>query len=154
MIVEFGICKNDPKTLFKEPTWYTAKVPDCQPYQGCTLLAPRLILAYDPAIVNQNYMRIQEWHRCYYVKFEVIPGGKMICEGSVDPLYSWADYIGEVYATLARGNNPETVYLPDNSKPIKTTTQVENYKFSYTPFNTVEEMTGNYILTVLGGDTV
>lgn len=35
--------------------------------------------------------------------------------------------------------------------PIKTDLQVQNYEFSSTPFSTADVVSGNYLLTVIGG---
>ena len=52
---------------------------------------------------------------------------------------------------VVRSSTSQAKFLNDNQMPIKADLQVQNYEFSSTPFSTADVVSGNYLLTVIGG---
>lgn len=132
---------------------------DVQFTDTSSIIDPVLILSDFPE--GANYCYIPKFNRYYFVRDIVVgPAGKYYVTCHVDVLESNALEILGCYGYVNRGGRPvdwET-YLPDNLRPIKTTTRAKNIPFSSTPFEIVSagaplgKATFNYILTVVGGE--
>lgn len=127
MKVKFYNTSDDPLTLNK--TLLDEIEKDCKPYEGCTLLHPSVILAYDETVANRNYAYIEEWGRYYFVgNPQVAPGSRIIIPMDVDPLMSWADGIRSAPIIAERSANKYNSYIADPNINIKAYAQPEYHE--------------------------
>ena len=121
-------------------------------YGKIDLLGPVLKVAYDGALLEANYCYVPAFHRFYYIDNISGEAGEILylaCR--VDVLKSYQDEILNLMVEVGRSSATQCKFLNDGQMPIKTDLQVQNYEFSTTPFQTVDVVSGNYLLTVLGG---
>lgn len=110
---------DDPKVVNKTLTGGTAVT--CAPYEGCSTLAPRLILDYNSSVFNSNYLYISDFGgRYYYItNVDVTPAQKMIISAKVDPLKTYADSIKNCIACVTRSESiGKPTYVVDNKLPV------------------------------------
>lgn len=121
------------------------------PTAALDTLSPALIVDYNAALLNANYIYIPAFNRYYFAAPPIIDVGKrMTFSCTVDVLSSVSDILGNIDATIVRSESVGApTYIPDSKLPINpTVVDMESIKFSSTPF--IGD--GNsYILTTLGG---
>lgn len=150
MTVNFYNIADDPRTVGKNigSVVHTA---ECTVTDGCTLLTPSLLLAYNSNVLLCNYMQIPEWSRYYFYKDpSVQPGGKMIIHGEIDALQSFADGIKNSECIVARQENKRNWALADPKEPFEI--GYKDYIYSFpSPISggaTVRE--ARYVLELMG----
>lgn len=121
------------------------------PTAALDTLSPALIVDYNAALLNANYIYIPAFNRYYFAAPPIIDVGKrMTFSCTVDVLSSVSDILDNIDATIVRSESVGApTYIPDSKLPINpTVVDMESIKFSSTPF--IGD--GNsYILTTLGG---
>lgn len=131
-------------------TLIAAAVP-ITPTAALDTLTPALIVDYNAALINANYIYIPAFNRYYFAAPPIIDVGKrMTFNCTVDVLSSVADLLGNIDASIVRSESVGApTYIPDSKLPINpTVVDLESIKFNSTPF--IGD--GNsYILTTLGG---
>lgn len=123
------------------------------PTAALDTLSPALIVDYNAALLNANYIYIPAFNRYYFAAPPIIDVGKrMTFSCTVDVLSSVSDMLGNIDATIVRSESVGApTYIPDNKLPINPVQiDLESIKFSYSPFVGAGR---SYILTTLGGGT-
>ena len=110
---------DDPKVVDKTLTGGYSVA--CAPYDGCSILAPRLILDYNSSAFDSNYLYIPEFgNRYYYITdVEVTPAQKMIISAKVDPLKTYSSQIRNCIACVTRSESiGKPTFIVDNKLPV------------------------------------
>jgi hypothetical protein len=144
---------DDPRTVDKTFTTVAAALP-CSPYEGCTVLNPRIILSYTSDISLANYMYILQLGRFYYIENVTLqPGGMCIVSGSVDVLRTYAQGIRNCTATVVRSESigAPTMY-PDDKLPIIPGKKSIISSVMPNSLHGSGWLNYHYILTIKGGD--
>lgn len=129
----------------------------CDIYENCTMLQPRLILAYSETRMNCSYIRV--FNRYYnIVSKDLQPGGKMVITCTIDAILTYWDQIKNLPCTVTRtGNSPteivdeklpinpnEKYYVGSSIDEIELTKNSNGSLFEY----------GCYIANVIGSDKI
>lgn len=151
--VQIGKTFDDPKKLQKDIEWLNETF-ECKPSEPCDILSPALILAYQAEIVNCNYAYISDWHRFYFFKNpQILTGGRMSIQLSVDPLQSWASTILNSEGIIIRATLPAPTMIPDSQYPLLTSQRtIQNAVFSNPNGYFTNPVESSFILTTLSGD--
>lgn len=150
MIVQFGQIADDPRNVVKS---FTPTVEaDCNIYGEFILHKPTLKVKWNAALFDANYCFVPSLSRYYFIND--IRGEKgeilyVLCYEDV--LMTYQTDILNLIVEVGRSSATQCKFLSDSQMPIKTDLQVQNYEFSSTPFQTVDVISGNYLLTVIGG---
>lgn len=92
------------------------------------ILKPILVLSNDMSR-HFNYIYISEFDRYYFAK--VTRSQNMyIAECSVDPLYSWATYIGDLELIANRSSSTYNTYQKDDSIPFENRNIISTQPFA------------------------
>lgn len=92
------------------------------------ILKPIIILSNDMSR-HFNYIYISEFDRYYFAK--VTRSQNMyIAECNVDPLYSWAGYIGDLELIANRSSSTYNTYQKDDSIPFENRNIISTQPFS------------------------
>lgn len=144
----------DPRTLLKVPQ-SEITVSSIRPTGEVNLLTPTFVLDYKEAYTSKNYIYVgAPFNRYYFITdMKIDIGKKIIINCKVDVLQSFSQQVLSSRGYIIRTGSyaASAKYLPDENIPINTQTQTQNYEFSSTPFQTIDSINGNYILTVIGG---
>ena len=151
MRIDIGYISDDNRRIDKVFVPIKSNV-EANIYGKIDLLGPVLKVAYDAALLEANYCYVPAFHRFYYI--DNISGEKgeilyLACR--VDVLKSYENELLNLMVEVGRSSATQCKFLNDELMPIKTDLQVQNYEFSSTPFQTVDVVSGNYLLTVIGG---
>ncbi len=151
MTINFYKIKDDPRVIEKtlpSTPYYTT---DANILGSCNVKEPVLVLTFNSALVEVNYMEIGDWNRFYFMGEPVLsPGGKCIISAKEDVLYTNKDEILKLHAYCSRCENHFERYAIDNAVPSLVTTNVTNLHFSYHPFSAGVNY-NQFLLTVKGG---
>lgn len=92
------------------------------------ILKPTIVLSNDMSR-HFNYIYISEFDRYYFAK--VTRSQNMyIAECSVDPLYSWETYIGDLELIANRSSSTYNTYQKDDSIPFENRNIISTQPFS------------------------
>lgn len=123
MTVNFYTTSSDTRMLTKDlGTAYVVK--NCEPTHDCSVLTPKLILRYTSDLMSKNYAHIADFgNRYYYItNIDVVPGGKMIIDLSIDVLQTYSASILSCTGTVLRNEMPNGFNAPtkisDSKFPI------------------------------------
>lgn len=146
MNVAFYNCKDDPRTLNKDPELIAEKT--CTVYGNCSLARPALLLKYDAVVATCNYMYIRDWNRYYFISDVSVDQGKqMIVTASLDAVYTYRNEILECNATCVRNEGiGAPTYVPDNSFPLMPSGEFVQSVIIGKYFDP-EDITDNFLLT-------
>lgn len=148
--IQIGTTSNDPRVVDK--TFTKVKDVTCSVTGEISILSPVLLVAYDADLLGCNYFYWPLTNRYYFIdSISGVPGERLIIGGKVDVLKSFATQIQNLNVVVDRAKSNRSKWLNDGSYPMETSTQVQNYEFSSTPFTTTDVSSGNYLLTVIGG---
>ncbi len=148
--IQIGKTSNDPRVVDK--SFSITKTVDCSVTGEISILNPVLLLAYDADLLGCNYFYWPLTGRYYFIDtISGVPGERLIIGGKVDVLKSFASQIKNTTCVIDRAKSNRSKWLDDGAYPMETSTQVQNYTFSSTPFTTTDVASGNYLLTVIGG---
>lgn len=153
LTVQIGKTFDDPKELQKTISWLEDSF-SCKPSEPCNILSPVLILGYNANIINCNYVYISDWHRFYFYKDpQILTGGRMSLQLSIDPLYTWASTILNSEGIIIRATLPAPTLIPDGQYPLITSQRViQNAVFSNPNGYFLNAANSSFILTTLSGD--
>lgn len=114
--VKFGVNTSDNRCLRKSVTWGTTY--PCDIYQEVDRINPSLLVDKDLInIESTNYMWINEFGRYYYItSITGGPGNRVIVDGHVDVLYTYADQIEQCECIAERSTSHANLYLPDDRR--------------------------------------
>lgn len=96
------------------------------------LLQPELVIDYKSVLLKCNYMYIEEFNRYYFVKIEILTGGRLKITGSVDPLFSNNAAIRALGScVVARNQYSNSAYVSDNQVTLSARPQTVVKKFPF-----------------------
>lgn len=123
-----------------------------QVYDNCSIMTPRLLLAYHSDVVNSNYIHIPTWNRYYYITDVTgMPGNRCIVSCREDCLMSNRTQILTLDANVLRTEGGESNNLVVDSKmPNQANRHCKTIRFSGQPFS-ASDSNAIYLLTVVGG---
>lgn len=108
---------------------------------------PSFILVYDAALINANYVYVEEWDRYYYINNKnILDGNTMELQCHIDVLMSYRNEILNSDCIAARSASDNNPYIIDDLVGDEGTFTTTYQRSSVTPFNS----TGSYLLTVAG----
>lgn len=115
----------------------------------CTMLQPRLELAFDPT--PYNYCYIPDWDRYYYLSEHGYDKGVWVVRGTVDVLASWSTAIRATSAQVLFSSSSYSLDLLDNRIPAAgpVIRNVSNVSFSGATTGAQTSPTGSFALTCL-----
>ena len=151
MRIDIGYISDDNRRIDKVFTPIKQGV-EANIYGKIDLLGPVLKVAYDAVLLEANYCYVPAFHRFYYIDNISGEAGEILylaCR--VDVLKSYENELLNLVVEVGRSSATQCKFLSDSQMPIKTDLQVQNYEFSSTPFSTADVVSGNYLLTVIGG---
>lgn len=90
------------------------------PTAALDTLSPALVVDYNAALINANYIYIPAFNRYYFAAPPIIDVGKrMTFSCTVDVLSSVAEMLGNIDATIVRSESVGApTYIPDSKLPI------------------------------------
>lgn len=147
MTIDLYNSGSDPRSVTKKLT--AIKTITAEMYEVSSIIDPRIIVAYDAALVQANYCYIPYFKRYYFIRgIEVADGRRMMLTLHVDVLQTYATQIKSLQciidkqAAVANGN----VYYNDGSYVLSSKQFNEVHNFS-SGFNDA----GAFILITAGG---
>lgn len=144
----------DPRTLMKGPQ-PEIQVNGIKPTGVVDIMSPTFELDYNSAYTTKNYIYVDApFNRFYFITdMKIDIGKKIYISCAIDVLETYKNQIAESEAYILRTGREASsaAYLPDDCVPVTTNAQTQNYAFSSTPFQTIDGVDGNYVLTVVGG---
>lgn len=151
--ITFYSTGDDNRVLNKQLSGATNR--ECNIYGDITLGQPSFLVAYDEALFTKNYLYWPLVNRYYYItNITGSKGERLLITAKVDPLMSFRNQIENLSCVIDRAASNRSKWIDDNHYPMEASTQVQNYQFSSTPFSTADVVSGNYLLTVIGGPLV
>ena len=151
MQVQFGVCTADARKIDKSGDITFTNTYECNVYESCDIITPRLVLSYSAQLSRCNYAYIPSWERYYYVKnITVAPGQKAIVNLSIDPLYTHRDEILSLTVNVTRSESRTNKMVLDRGYISQANRHCKTLSFSNHPFNAVNS-DPVYLLTVVGG---
>ena len=151
--ITFYSTGDDNRVLNKQLSGATNR--ECNIYGDITLGQPSFLVAYDEALFSKNYLYWPLVNRYYYItNITGSKGERLLITAKVDPLMSFRNQIENLSCVIDRAASNRSKWIDDNVYPMEASTQVQNYQFSSTPFSTADVVSGNYLLTVIGGPLV
>lgn len=119
MNVSFYKSNDDPRKLGKTMQPVVNNI-SCSVFNNCSLITPTILIAFNPDIINANYMYISDFDRWYFiVDISVDIGKKMYVQCVIDVLQTYENEIKNCTATCVRnGGIGRPTYIPDNSLPL------------------------------------
>lgn len=148
--ISIGTTSDDPRVVDK--IFNSVKQVDCSITGEISILNPILLLGYDSSLLTCNYFYWPLTNRYYFIdSISGTPGERLVVSGKVDVLKSFSSQIKNTTCVIDRAKSNRSKWLDDGSYPMESSTQVQNYQFSSTPFTTTDVVSGNYLLTVIGG---
>ena len=148
--VQLGSITQDQRTVVKNFTASTTR--QCNFYGEFDLYSPVVKIEYDEDVFTYNYAYLPNLHRYYFItSIKGNPGETLYLQLREDVLMTFRTQILGLTCEVVRSSTSQAKFLNDNQMPIKADLQVQNYEFSSTPFSTADVVSGNYLLTVIGG---
>lgn len=123
------------------------------PTETVNIFTPAITIDYDVNILSSNYMYISAFSRYYYVNNVTLQiGKKLLLNGYVDVLMSFADDIQNAFVNVCRAQNPANRDLADDKIQVNPKTYfIETNQFPNNPFTTG----GNqYVIGVNGTEVI
>lgn len=151
--ITFYSTSDDSRVLNKSLSGATNR--ECNIYGDITLGQPSFLVAYDEGLFSKNYLYWPLVNRYYYItNITGSKGERLLITAKVDPLMSFRSQIENLSCVIDRAASNRSKWIDDNVYPMEASTQVQNYQFNSTPFSTADVVSGNYLLTVIGGPLV
>lgn len=155
MVVKLGSVSGDKRSISRTMTNITTA--DCQPFQNCDVLQPRIIVNVNMYSPTDTHFTIDEWHRTYEItSAEFMTGQRVLISGKVDVLFTYADIIKNSTQWITRcsdinNNNVIHSLIPDTLRPIKELSITDRVQITGEGFESLAGGRGGYLVTVLGG---
>lgn len=138
----------------------TGLIYSCQLYDDCSIIEPKIKLAWSAYSPTYNYMYIAEWNRYYYIKSSAITGGAWEITGLVDPLMSFKTQIENLPAVCVRESrlnqrgSARSTWIEDNKLPVTTGRTLKIVELPNTVLDIGTSADNKFILAVAGGGTI
>ena len=129
MLINIGKSTSDAKRVNKSFT--SMFVVNGQIKEGTAVTDPTFIIEA-PATVDFNYVKVNDWHRSYYIReITVLPGSRLALSCHVDVLDSFADQIKGCTAIIDKqqGTGKTSPYLDDGSYVVQCDNIIQSYNF-------------------------
>lgn len=151
MVVTFGICADDPRTLHKTLT--TTQAVNVQINHNCDAKNPAFLLDVSNVNFAWNYARCA-WGSFFISKPDVIDGVRCVVRGTLDYLDTYAAQIAACTGYLVRTQTADhkNKYVADGQIPVQERRHMETYAFNKSPFSANFSTDGTYVLCVIGGN--
>lgn len=155
MVVKLGSVSGDERSLSRTMTNITTA--DCQPFQNCDMLQPKIIVNVNMYSPTDTHFTIDEWHRTYeIISAEFMTGQRVLIIGKVDVLFTYADIIKNSPQWITRcsdinNNNVIHSLIPDPLRPIKEHSAAELVQITGDGLEHLAKSGGGYFVTTLGG---
>lgn len=153
--VEFYTCNDDPRTLKKTMYRVLENAISATLTANTSILQPTLLIKYNEAVCNANYMHIPHFNRWYTIEnITVTEGERMTVTGMSDPVYTMKDQILNCPCVCIRKTATTPTDVPDTQLPVNPVKGYETSKFlggtnDFAPVSSPADE--YYILTVKGG---
>lgn len=119
MRVVFYNCKDAKNVLNKNPGEAVLSASQVNPYEGCSIVNPMLIMTHSVDLTRCNYAYIPDFNRYYFINnIELDTGQRAIISMSVDVLMSFKEEIKNVPMTAERSSNVPNSYLRDDNMEL------------------------------------
>lgn len=155
MVVKLGSVSGDKRSISRTMTNITTA--DCQPFQNCDVLQPRIIVNVNMYSPTDTHFTIDDWHRTYEItSAEFMTGQRVLISGKVDVLFTYADIIKNSTQWIIRcsdinNNNVIHSLIPDTLRPIKEHSAAELVQITGDGLEYLAKSGGGYYVTTLGG---
>lgn len=155
MIVKLGTVGGDERSISRTMTNITTA--ECQPYQNCDVLQPRIIVTTSMYTATDTHFTIPDWHRTYKItSAEYTTGQRVVITGKVDVLFTYADAIKNSEQWIIRcsdisNTNVRNSLTPDPLRPVKEHSMAENVQVTGAGLERYAGTGGGYYVTTLGG---
>ena len=154
--IDIGYTTDNTYKVNKSVT-YIAQGVTIHPLSTVNQLSPVFVIDYDSRFLNANYVRATFLGRLYYCTVSVDTAQKMYLSCSVDYLSSFA--LSNCAITVTRnGGIGAPTEIPDNKLPVVPNRKHIDSKTVFSPdindvfINDIRSF--NYVVTVIGGDSV
>lgn len=125
---------------------------ECVIKDTCSIINPRIILKYDPVILNSNYFQL--FSRYYFIdNIELLSGGRVIIYGKLDPLYTYRNQIGVLAVNIDRSSSGNEPYVQDNNYTFGASQDIQVVNAAGPLLTTPDFDDGYYVLGVIGSNT-
>lgn len=146
---------NDRRVVSKTLTQIAA-ITNATIYGDITVTHPTLLLHYNAAYLNANYVYIPEFSRYYFINnISLSSGERMIINCEVDVLNTYKSQIKTLNCTVVRNEHAKRTYLPDRYMTPTSKKSIKTYKLENSNFNIDDIQSGhNFVLCIVGGNEV
>lgn len=90
---------------------------------------PQIVVAYDSAIMNANYLYITELSSYYYLSEPVLANQRLVFNATKDLLFTEKDNIKNLKCIISRQESKYNAYLNDDRYPVLNKQQVNTLAF-------------------------
>lgn len=103
----------------------------CRPYGEIDIVNPVLIVKYDAALTQCNYVIIPEYHnRRYFCKVTLQEGGKALLSCTCDVLETAVQFIQDRNYTAIRNEYAPISMVEDNKRVYTSESTIEIFRFN------------------------
>lgn len=122
MNITFYNVSDNPKKLEKDISNVIGTARALAPTGQINVLNPVVVVAWDSTngdkIINANYAYIDTFKRYYWINTAIDTANRIVVQGKVDYLMSYAEDIKKCSCTVMRSEKVGINYVPDNKLPI------------------------------------
>ena len=154
MTINIGTITENVNKVNKSPVWYTGESETAysftiKPTSIINQVNPVVIIDYNSALLNCNYVSCETLGRKYFARISVDTAQTMRLECSVDVLSSW-DLSNCPVTVVRNGGIGEPTKIPDNKLPVKPSTE-NIYQVPVSNDEFKQLLSTPYVLQVIGG---
>ena len=135
MNITFYNVSDPPNKLIKNITNVIGTARALAPTGQVNTLNPTIVVAWDSTngdkIINANYAYIDTFKRYYWITTAIDTANRIVIQGKVDYLMSWADGIKQCPANIVRADLGKPTDIVDTKYPI----QPSKYKIQGVDFD-------------------
>lgn len=122
MYITFYNVSDPPNKLIKDITSIIGSARALAPTGQIDTLNPTIVVAWDSTngdkIINANYAYIDTFKRYYWINTAIDTANRIVVQGKVDYLMSYAEDIKKCPCTVVRAELGAPTYIIDNKYPI------------------------------------
>ena len=143
MYVTFYNVSDPPNKLIKDITNVIGTSRALAPTGQVNTLNPTIVVAWDSTngdkVINANYAYIDTFNRYYWITTAIDTANRIVIQGKVDYLMSFAEQIKNCPATIVRAELGKPTYVVDKKYPIDSS----RYYIEGIDFANSDVLTGN-----------
>lgn len=125
MYVTFYNVSDPPNKLIKDITNVIGTSRALAPTGQVNILNPTIVVAWDSTngdkVINANYAYIDTFNRYYWITTAIDTANRIVIQGKVDYLMSFAEDIKKCPCTVVRSERSGINYIVDDKLPIDPT---------------------------------